>query len=230
MSYEKKERIVTAVLVLVFLAAVALHYLFAPWGFYRAVAEEEACLRRTYVTTAEGWLGRNEADGSHRCILAIYNGHEPLAMGYEVTDSDSWCAAFVSAAAIKAGLTDIIPTECGCERQIGLFQSLGRWEENDNTIPQPGDLIYYDWEQKSPGEALGWSDHVGIVVGVKWPFVKVIEGNKDDSVSYRFIPLGHKSIRGYGRPDYAGYAPGGNSLRTWSDKSRISIAPDSRPM
>ena len=70
-------------------------------------------------------------------------------------------------------------------------------------MPQPGDIIYYDWDQINPGEATGWSDHVGIVVGVKWPFIKVIEGNKDDCVSYRIVPVGHKSIRGYGKPDYA---------------------------
>lgn len=204
MSYEKKERIFALVALVLFLGAVGLHYAFAPWGFYRAVPEEEARARLSLVRTAEGWLGVNEADGSHRKILAIYNGHKPLAMDYVVTDSDSWCAAFVSAAAIEANLTDIIPTECGCERQIGLFQNLGNWEENDNTVPQTGDLIYYDWDQQRPGEALGWSDHVGIVVGVKWPFVKVIEGNKDDCVAYRIIPLGHKSIRGYGLPDYAG--------------------------
>lgn len=207
MSYERKERIFAALALLAFLGAAALHYLLSPWGFYRAVPEEEAALRESLVAAAEGWLGANEADGSHIPILDIYNGHEPLAMDYVVTDSDSWCAAFVSATAIESGLTDIIPTECGCERQIGLFRELGRWVEDDNAIPQPGDLIYYDWDQQSPGEALGWSDHVGIVVGVKWPFVKVIEGNKDDCVSYRVIPLGHKSIRGYAMPNYAGYAP-----------------------
>lgn len=215
MAYQKKERRFALGALALFLGAVALHYLLSPWGFYRAVPEREAAVRLGLVGTAEGWLGANERSGSHREILDIYNAHEPLAMDYVVQDTDSWCAAFVSAAAIEAELTDIIPTECGCQRQIGLFQALGRWEEDDNAVPQPGDLIYYDWDQKKPGENAGWSDHVGIVVGVKWPFVKVIEGNKDDCVSCRILPLGHKSIRGYGRPDYAGmhrqvmrYAPG----------------------
>lgn len=202
MSYEKKEKILAAAVLLLFLGAIGLHYALGGWGFYRAVPEEEAAPRLSLVETAEGWLGLNEADGSHRQILEVYNAHQPLAMGYAVQETDSWCAAFVSAATIRAGLTGSIPTECSCERQIGLFQALGCWEEWDNAIPQPGDLIYYDWDQKSPGEATGWSDHVGIVVGVKWPFVKVIEGNKDDRVAYRVILLGHKSIRGYGRPEY----------------------------
>lgn len=202
MSYEKKERIVTALFLVLFVCAGALHYAIGPWGFYAAVSQPEALSRMKLVRQAEQWLGCNESDGSHRSILDVYNSHEPLAMNYIVQDTDSWCAAFVSAAAIRTGLTDIIPTECGCERQIGLFQELGRWEEEDTAIPQPGDLIYYDWDQETSEEATGWSDHVGIVVGVKWPMIKVIEGNKDDSVSYRIIPVGHKSVRGYGRPAY----------------------------
>lgn len=202
MDYEKKEKIVSALVLFIFLGSIGLHYLLSPWGFYRAVNVQEANMRWNLIHNAQQWLGANEADGSHRAILDIYNAQPSLPMGYVVQDTDSWCAAFVSTAAIQSGLTQIIPTECGCQRQIGLFEEIGRWDESDNAIPQPGDIIYYDWDQKSPGDATGWSDHVGIVVGVKWPFIKVIEGNKDDCVSYRIVPVGHKSIRGYGKPDY----------------------------
>lgn len=197
-----RKKIYTALAVLATAALVAAHYLWEPWGFYWKVSEQEQALRLGFVETAEAYLGYNEADGSHLKILDIYNSHEPLAMGYAVQEQDSWCAAFVSAMAIRAGLTEILPTECGCERQIGLFQVLGRWEEDDDAIPLPGDLIYYDWDTTKPGENTGWSDHVGIVVGTKWPFVKVIEGNKDDCVTYRVILLGDNRIRGYGMPEY----------------------------
>ena len=188
--------------VMLAVCAIGAHYLFTPWGFYRATPEPEATLRCNAVQTAENWLGRAEIDGSHAQIIDLYNSYQPLAMGYVVQYTDSWCATFVSTVAIQCALTDIIPTECGCERQIGLFQELGRWEENDNAVPLPGDLIYYDWNQVGFGDCTGWSDHVGMVVGTKWPFVKVIEGNKDDQVSYRILLLGNHSIRGYGKPDY----------------------------
>lgn len=188
---------------LVMIAAVAAHYLFDPWGFYWKVPEPEANLRLSLIAEAETWLGLNEGDGSHQQILDIYNSHEPLAQGYVVQPEDSWCATFVSAAAIQSGLSDIIPTECGCQRQIGLWQDLDRWTENDNAIPAPGDIIYYNWDQNKPGENSGWSDHVGIVVGIKWPFVKVIEGNYDDCVKYRTLLLGDIRIRGYGFPVYS---------------------------
>lgn len=203
MSYEKKERILALVVLGLFLGAVGLHYRFGSWGFYRVCPEKEAALRLQVVRTAEGWLGYNEGDSSHKTIIDLYNTQEVLPVDYVVQYTDSWCAAYVSAVALQCGLTDIIPPECGCERQIGLWQALGRWEENDDAIPLPGDLIYYNWDTTKQGENTGWSDHVGIVVGTKWPFVKIIEGNKNDAVTYRVILLGDKTIRGFGKPDYA---------------------------
>ncbi len=187
---------------LLILAAIALHYLLDPWGFYWKVSEEEAALRLQVVQTAQSYLGFNEADGSYQQIIDLYNAHEPLAENYTVLYSDSWCATFVSAVSIECGLTEILPTECSCQRQIALFQALGCWEERDSAIPLPGDLIYYDWDSTGLGDCTGWADHVGIVVGTKWPFVKVIEGNRDDCVCYRYILLNDVHIRGYAQPDY----------------------------
>ena len=151
---------------LLFAAALVAHYLLDSWGFYWKVSPEETALRMELVQTAESYLGTLEGDSRHQEILGIYNTHEPLAVGYVVQDTDDWCATFVSAMAIQCGLTDIIPTECGCQRQIGLFQSLGTWEENDAAVPLPGDIIYYDWDARGLGGSTGWADHVGIVVTV----------------------------------------------------------------
>ena len=116
---------------------------------------------------------------------------------------DNWCAAFVSVAAIQSGLTDIIPTECGCQRQIGLWQELGQWEEDDSYEPLPGDIIYYSSGAPLFGDNTKWSDHVGIVVGTWHGWIKVIEGNYGDMVAYRYIPINAVNIRGYATPDYA---------------------------
>lgn len=198
--FDKIAPILAAVLII---GAIAAHYALDPWGFYRKVSQPEAALRLHVVQTAESSLGCRESDGSHEAIIDLYNAHEPLAAGYTVQYTDSWCATFVSAVSIQCGLTDILPTECSCQRMIGLFQDMGRWEEDDGYIPLPGDIIFYDWDDKGLGDCTGWADHVGIVVGTKWPFIKVIEGNKDDSVACRILPLNAISIRGYGLPDYA---------------------------
>lgn len=187
----------------VFFLAVAAHYIFEPWGFYRKVGQPEAEKRLSLVAAAEAYLGANEADGSYRVILERYNAQPVLPQGYALQDSDSWCAAFVTVAAMDAGLSQRIPPECGCQRQIGLWQALGSWQEDDGYIPQPGDIIYYDFDENRLRDCTGWSDHVGIVVGVKWPFIKVIEGNWSDAVCSRVLFINDIHIRGYGLPDYS---------------------------
>ena len=202
-SERKYKPLLAVVTILLMAVAVAAHYQLDPWGFYWKVPEEEAALRMKLVETAESYLGCNEADGSHQQIIDIYNAHEPLAVGYMVQYTDSWCSTFVSCVSIASGLTEIIPTECSCERHIALFQELGTWDEQDSGIPLPGDLIFYDWNMEKPGECTGWSDHIGIVVGTKWPFIKVIEGNYQDSVGYRILMIDDVQIRGFAKPDYA---------------------------
>ena len=78
------------------------------------------------IEQAKTWIGRNETAGTHKAIIDVYNAHKPLARGYKVKYTDSWCATFVSAVAIKCGYTDIIPTECSCQQQIELFKKIGR--------------------------------------------------------------------------------------------------------
>lgn len=198
-----KRALVFLCIVLLLILGAFLYIENAEWGFAREVPEAEASLRKSVVSTAEKYLGANEADGTHCAIIDRYNAHKPLAQGYEVQYTDNWCATFVSAIAIECELTQIIPTECGCQRQIALFEEIGCWNEDDDYTPLPGDLIYYAWDESPIGDNTGWADHVGIVVGTIGPLLRVIEGNKDDSVSYRTILLGDARIRGYALPDYA---------------------------
>lgn len=159
--------------------------------------------REKIVACARAWLGKKESDGSHKEIIDVYNSHKPLARGYAVKYTDAWCATFVSAVAIKCGVTDILPTECGCGQMIQLFQKLGEWIENDAYVPNPGDVIFYDWQDSDSGDNTGWPDHVGIVEAVSGSTITVIERNKSDSVSRRTLTVNGKYIRGYGVPKYA---------------------------
>lgn len=174
--------------------------------------------RQKLVNMAASYIGCKEADGSHRQIIDIYNGHKPLARSYAVKYTDAWCATFVSAMAIKCGLTDIIPTECGCGQMIQLFQKLGAWQENDAHVPQPGDVIFYDWDDSGVGDNTGWPDHVGIVESVSSSDIKVIEGNMSDAVGRRTLKVNSRYIRGYGVPAYKGgsTSSGSNSAGTGS--------------
>ena len=163
----------------------------------------EAQTREHYVDTLRGWIGRNEQDGSHRLIIDTYNSMLELPRNYAVTYADAWCAATVSAAAIEAGLTDIIPRECSCARMIARFQEMGRWMEKDSYVPLPGDIIFYDWQDSGKGDNTGAPDHVGVVEKVTDGLITVIEGNYHDAVRRRNIAVNGRFIRGYGLPDYA---------------------------
>lgn len=163
----------------------------------------EKQLRAKVVATAVAWMGCKEADGSHRKIIDLYNTHKPLARGYAVKYTDAWCATYVSAVAIKTGVEDILPLECGCGAQIELFKRLGRWQESDAYTPAAGDVLYYDWDDNGAGDCTGAPEHVGLVTAVEGKKITIIEGNKGNAVAYRAMQVNGRYIRGYGLPDYA---------------------------
>ena len=154
------------------------------------------------VNQAKAWLGRKESNGTHKAIIDVYNSQKKLPRGYKVKYTDEWCATFVSAVAVKLGYTDIIPTECGCEKMIEQFKKLGSWVENENRTPKPGDIIFYDWQDNGVGDNRGGSDHVGIVEKVTGGQIIVIEGNKGQAVARRYLKVNGRYIRGYGVPKY----------------------------
>lgn len=163
----------------------------------------ESELRSLYVDVARSYYGAVQGDTKHKEIVDIYNSHKPLARSYPLKYTDHWCAGFVSAMAIKCGLTDIIPTEVGCGKMIDLFKKIGSWQENDAYIPKPGDVIFYDWSDSGSGDNTTSPDHVGIVVRVTDDVIRVIEGNMDRRVWHRDVPVNGKYIRGFGVPNFA---------------------------
>lgn len=160
-------------------------------------------LNQYFVDVCCSYYGYNEADGSFRKIIDIYNSIKPLPVGYRVSYNDPWCASYISAMAQICELTDIIFPECSCDRMINLYKKAGRWQEADGYIPKPGDIIFYDWEDSGVGDNRGSADHVGVVVSVSGNSIKVVEGNISNSVGYRNIAVNGKFIRGYGLPNYA---------------------------
>lgn len=159
--------------------------------------------RNTVVKIMQGWIGKNESDGSHKTIIDVYNKISPLPRSYKVTYTDAWCAATVSAAYHQAGYDAIFPSECGCSNMITKAQQMGIWVENDAYVPNPGDCILYDWRDSGVGDNTGTPDHVGMVEKVSGSTITVIEGNKNDAVERRTIAVNGKYIRGYVCPKFA---------------------------
>ena len=182
--------------------------------------------RSRYVAQARAWLGKNEKDCSHRDIIDVYNSHSPLARGYKVKYSNSWCATFVSAVAIVVDYTDIIPKECSCQQMIERFKEIGGWVEDEAYEPLPGDIVFYDWQDNGTGDNAGWSDHVGIVENVSGNYKTVIEGNYNDGVGRRVIAVNARYIRGFGVPKFDTEKTSNSEIPNNSKKSIDEIAKD----
>ncbi len=163
-------------------------------------------IRQKVVTTAKKYLGCKESDGSHKKFIDRYNSFQPLPRNHRMTYTAAWCATFVSAVSIEAGVTSIMPVECGCNYMIALYKKIGRWQENDAYTPKPGDVIFYDWDDGKDfavTDNSGSPEHVGIVVSVSGGVVAVVEGNKGGAVGVRYVKVNGRYIRGFGLPDYA---------------------------
>lgn len=170
-------------------------------------------LRNAVCAKARSWLGRHESDDSHRPIIDLYNKYKKPG-DYRMSYTDPWCAAFSSAVGmavfVEAGLPgeaySLIPSSAACDPKIAQYKAMGRWVEDDNYLPSPADEIFYDWDDSGAGDNTGSSDHVGLVVEVSGSTITIIEGNISDSVGTRRIQRNARYIRGYGCPDYAGWA------------------------
>lgn len=158
--------------------------------------------RNSMIETAYAWNGCNEADGSFKAILDVYNQHKPLARGYQIKTWDEWCATFVSACAIKSGNASIVPLEVSCYYMMKNAMSMGIWKEDDNYMPKKGDIVLYDWQDNGYGDNTGTPDHVGIVLDTNGTKFRVIEGNKNERVGIRDMNRNGKYIRGFIAPKY----------------------------
>lgn len=155
------------------------------------------------LNVMRSWLGYSEANGKFKQIIDLYNSKKPLPRGYAVKYTDEWCDTTVSAAGIKAGCSELIGRECGCEQHVKIFQSMGIWIEDGTITPKAGDIILYNWDTKvQPNN--GYSDHIGYVESVSNGQITCIEGNKGEAVARRVISVGNGNIRGYARPKYSG--------------------------
>ena len=147
--------------------------------------------RNSAVNQARSWVGCKESNGSHKQIIDVYNNYGP-PYG-KISYGTSWCAAFVSAVAIKTGNTGAIPIDCYCPRMMNNF---AQRTTDKNYTPQGGDVVFYDWNaNKVP-------DHVGMIESVSGNDVTAIEGNYSDSVKRRTFKRGYSLLLSYGLPNY----------------------------
>jgi hypothetical protein len=167
----------------------------------------ETQLRQKVADIINAWVGGTKGSKKHLDILAVYNGHKPLARGYKVQVKDAYCATTVSAAYIRAGISEYTGTECGVEKFIAIARSKGIWVENDAHTPKIGDACVYDWQDDGRGDCTGAGDHIGIVTAVGGGTFTVTEGNMSGGkVGTRRMQVNGRYIRGFICPDFAAIA------------------------
>lgn len=168
--------------------------------------EEETVVnysRQAVVDLAKSWVGKNEADGSYKEIIDIYNSYTgTFPRGTKMLYSWAWCAATWSALAVKLGYTAIMPIEISCFYIIEAAKKMGCWVEDDAYIPSPGDAVLYDWDDSGVGDNIGNPDHIGVVEYVSGGYIVVIEGNYSNAVKRRTISINGRYIRGFITPKY----------------------------
>lgn len=162
----------------------------------------EDAIRQKVADTALALVGIKEGTAEHKKIIDIYNAQHKLPRGYKMTYTDPWCAATMTYIGIILGIPDIILPECSCSKMIELYKAKGQWVEDDAHVPELGDIIMYAWDAKS-GENLLPPDHTGMVVKKVGKTLTIAEGNFDDQVKLRPIPIEYVKTRGFCKPDYA---------------------------
>ena len=172
----------------------------------------EAQLRNNVAKFLDKYRGISEGSEAHKEIINIFN-NSGLCTRYKMTTKDAWCATAVSAAFIANKLAGKLGSgalfecvECSCNYMIELAKKQGIWEEKDSYVPKTGDVILYDWQDSassySTTDNKGSSEHVGIVDSCDGSNIKVIEGNKNDTVEFRTIRVNGRYIRGFIVPKY----------------------------
>ena len=141
-----------------------------------------------------------KGEDGHKKVLEVYNAQNPLPRGYKVQEKDPWCATTVSAVYLMNGYPDI--AECSCVMMIQKAKKLGIWVEDDAYIPQPGDIVMYDWQDSGKGDDQGTADHTGIVISVTKSKITVREGNKNKTLGNRDILVDGLYVRGYITPKF----------------------------
>lgn len=145
------------------------------------------------INQAKNYLGINRTERLK--LFDYYNENVyPLIdkeRKYKMRPNDDWCVMFTSVIAIMKGLTvNQFPFEVSVFYQWEKAEKMGLTKP-PSYMPKPNDLIVFDWGKGNR------FNHVGFVVSVKDGVILTIEGNKNNTVSNRYIRHDSKVIKGY---------------------------------
>lgn len=130
-------------------------------------------------------------------------GGDPYWSWYGFDSRVEWCACFVSWCADQVGYIEEgkTPKFSACSDGIAWYKEKQSWFDNtEYFVPFPGDIIFFDWKDKSTGNQDGVSDHVGIVktYDPENKKIYIIEGNSNDECKERIYDKNDIQILGFG--------------------------------
>lgn len=155
------------------------------------------------VAVAQTQLGYRESVKNVILEGDQLKGYTRYGAWYGIPYGD-WCAMYASFCLHYAGVEDY-PMEAGVGRWIDSLTEAGYYEAPGLYTAKPGDLIFFDHDQKPGARIPVTADHMGIVVelipaeGEEPAKIKTIEGNTRDQVAYRTYELDDPTIIGYGK-------------------------------
>lgn len=139
------------------------------------------------IDIARGYVGIEENTPQHKALIDEFNALLSQRVGYTMTYTDAWCAAFVSLCAYKAGAD--LPLGVGVIPMVAEAKKRGLWTMDAREAI--GGYIVYDWDADAKG------DHIGIVSAVAGEYVESIEGNTSDACKVKHNRLLNSYILGY---------------------------------
>lgn len=150
-----------------------------------------------FLSVVIGEIGVKEKAYNNVKYNTWYYGR-PVTAPSNSSTAYAWCGVFVSWCANQAGIpTSVIPVTASVDSYYSWFKSRGQYIKYSAGTPQPGDLIFIDWDKQH-----GSIEHVGIVVSVENGIVTTVEGNYSNKVSCNTYALNSGYIVGYARPNY----------------------------
>lgn len=154
--------------------------------------------RSKIVDAMNTWLAMGSK--AHADVRKVYNSRPanmPYTRNYDLSATDDWCAATVSAAFIKCGYTALFPCEVSCPRIVTNAKKMGIWTARDSyTAKLAGDVVLYDWDKNNV------ANHIGVITAVSGDTLTVTEGNKGGTMGTRTINYHDSKILGYVCPKY----------------------------
>lgn len=149
------------------------------------------------IKTALGEVGITELppDSNNVKYNTAYYGHAVSGKNYP------WCCAFVWWV-FEQHSPCLVKKTATCTTLGEWFKANGRWFSS----PQVGDLVFFKFKTNNR-----WTNHVGIVTGIKGNAIQTIEGNtsisSDDNGGAVMQRTRTSNIVGYGRPAYETIKP-----------------------